>query len=155
MEFLFKNVAGLQLQTFRPATLLKRDSNKSAFFWIMRNIWKQLFYRAPLPAASLFSLCVAFKNCNSTLNISKGVKNIFCVNRNVLHVFRNMLFIAKKVLKSNIKVKPKIYTVNFFLGKIWPFGYWYLSKVLYNSFMPNAKFIYPLKQLEKLTVSGV
>ena len=39
-------------QAFRPATLSKRGSNSVVFFWILRNLEEQLFYRTPPMAAS-------------------------------------------------------------------------------------------------------
>ena len=38
----------IKLQTFRPATLLKRNSNAVAFLWILRNFKEHLFHRTPL-----------------------------------------------------------------------------------------------------------
>ena len=35
----------IKLQTFRPVTLLKRDSNTGVFLWILRNFYKHLFCR--------------------------------------------------------------------------------------------------------------
>ena len=35
-----------------PAALLKRDSNTGSFLWIFQKFYEQLFYRAPLVAAS-------------------------------------------------------------------------------------------------------
>ena len=35
------------MQTWRPATLLKRDFNTDVFLWISRNFWEQL-HRTPL-----------------------------------------------------------------------------------------------------------
>ena len=34
----------IQLQAFRPATLLKSDSNTSFFLWILRKFWEHLFW---------------------------------------------------------------------------------------------------------------
>ena len=38
------------MQVQRPGTLLKRDSNKDVFLWILWNFYKQLFYKTPLLA---------------------------------------------------------------------------------------------------------
>ena len=61
-----------------------------------------------------------------------------------INVFRNMMFIAKELLKSNNKKNPKMYG-NFLWEEISLFECWYLTKVT---------FIYLLKTLEKLTISG-
>ena len=42
----------IMLQAFRPATLLKRDSNIGVFLRILRTFKEQLFYRTPPLAAS-------------------------------------------------------------------------------------------------------
>ena len=41
LESLFNKAAGLK--TWRPATLLKRDSNTGVFLWILRNFEEHLF----------------------------------------------------------------------------------------------------------------
>ena len=40
LESIFKN-----LQTFRPATLLKRDPTTGVFLWILQNFWYYLFWK--------------------------------------------------------------------------------------------------------------
>ena len=42
----------IKLQDIRPTNLLKKDSSTSVFLWILRNVYKQLFYRTSLVAAS-------------------------------------------------------------------------------------------------------
>ena len=42
-----------------PATLLKKDSGKSAFLWSLRNFYKYVFYRTPLDD------CFSKEACNS------------------------------------------------------------------------------------------
>ena len=41
------------MQTFKPATLLKRDSNAGAFLWNLQNFQEDLFYRTPVMAVSV------------------------------------------------------------------------------------------------------
>ena len=43
----------IKLLAWRPATLLKRDSNTLAFLWILRNFYDHLFFRTPLVDASV------------------------------------------------------------------------------------------------------
>ena len=40
-----------KLQTFKPATLLEKDSNAGMFKWNLRNFLEYLFLRTPLGAA--------------------------------------------------------------------------------------------------------
>ena len=47
-----------------------------------------------------------------------------------INVFRNMMFIAKELLKSNNKKNPKMYG-NFLWEEISLLECWYLTKVLY------------------------
>ena len=42
----------IKLQAWRPAMLLKRDSNTDVFQWNLWDFWEYLFYRTPLVAAS-------------------------------------------------------------------------------------------------------
>ena len=42
----------IKLQAWKHATLLKGDSNKGVFLWILRHFQEQLFCRTPLVAAS-------------------------------------------------------------------------------------------------------
>ena len=51
LESLFNKVA--DLETWRPATLSKRDSTTSVFLWILRNSYERLFYRKPQALASV------------------------------------------------------------------------------------------------------
>ena len=51
LESLFNKVA--DLETWRPATLSKRDSSTSVFLWILRNSYERLFYRKPQAVASV------------------------------------------------------------------------------------------------------
>ena len=39
------NLLLIKLQAFRPATLLKRDSNKGVFLWILPNFYEHVFWR--------------------------------------------------------------------------------------------------------------
>ena len=41
----------IKLRPWRPATLLKRDSNTGVFLWILRPFQKHFFYRTPLQLA--------------------------------------------------------------------------------------------------------
>ena len=43
----------IKLQTFKPATLLKRDSSAGVFPSNLQNLWENLFKRPPLVAASV------------------------------------------------------------------------------------------------------
>ena len=49
-EAAFNEITGL----FRPAILLKRESNTGVFLWILRCFWEQLYRTPPVSASGLF-----------------------------------------------------------------------------------------------------
>ena len=51
-ESLFNKVA--DLKAWRPATLLKRDSNTGVFLWSLRHFYNTFFYKTLPVAASAF-----------------------------------------------------------------------------------------------------
>ena len=53
----------INLQAYKPPTLLQRDSNTGVFLWILRKFWKPLFQRASV------------NNCFWTLLIQCGRNN--------------------------------------------------------------------------------
>ena len=64
-------------QAWRPANLLKRDSNTGVFLWILRSSLEQLFYRTPLLVASLIVISKPHKTCYSwNLGFIMALKNL-------------------------------------------------------------------------------
>ena len=61
----------IKLQALRPANLLKKDSNKSVFFWISRNFLEKLF-SSDLPK-TMRKLCLSTKFPHQEIRWNDGV----------------------------------------------------------------------------------
>ena len=54
-KHLFWSLFLIKLQAFKPATLIKRNSNTGVFLWIFQTLKEQLFWRTPSVAAPVIS----------------------------------------------------------------------------------------------------
>ena len=70
----------IKLQTWRPATLLKRDSNTGAFLRYLRNFWDYLFYGTPpVSASDLVNGTLCFAHVPTVAPVFLGFKKCFRV----------------------------------------------------------------------------
>ena len=65
----------IKLQAWRPANLLKKDSNRSAFFWISRNFSEKLF-SSDLPK-TVRKLCLSTKFPHQEIRVNYGGITVF------------------------------------------------------------------------------
>ena len=83
----------IKVQTFRPATLLKRGCNTDVFLGILRNFSKQPFYRTPPIPASKCAHCVHGTDC-------------FALTQFIASNILKAVFFAKiKAVEKNTSVK--------------------------------------------------
>ena len=75
------------LQTFRPTTLLKRDSSTGAFLWTLHIFTENLFWKAPVN--KLFITCENNKWDHSAVRIFKSKKSIRLIS--VLKIFLKII----------------------------------------------------------------
>ena len=72
----------ITLQAWKPATLLKGDSNTGVFLWIWRIFKKSCFYRIPLVALRLNRRFCLYRKClfsPSPLPVKKIIKQDNCI----------------------------------------------------------------------------
>ena len=62
----------VKFQAWRPVALLKRDSNRDVFLWILRSFWENIFQRT-LPVAALYFKSVG----NSMTYINREIEGIY------------------------------------------------------------------------------
>ena len=93
-KYLCWSLFSIKLQTWRPATLLRRDSNMEVSLWNLRNFYKHLFYRTPPVAIfetvhAFSSRFITYQNRKSRLEWEpweKKTKRIHASATNLLHV---------------------------------------------------------------------
>ena len=79
-KHLFWSLILIKLQTWRPAALLKRDSNTGAFLRYLRNFWDYLFYGTPpVSASDLVNGTLCFAHAPTVAPVFLGFKKCFRV----------------------------------------------------------------------------
>ena len=121
LESIFQN-----LQTFRPATLLKRDPNTGVFLWILQNVWYYIFWKTSANYGCSFPAKLSWK------------KNFFwkkyCGFYKIYMICRKKTFFTEKNINEKIKNIYLISEINFYTENVW------FTNKIYKSFSNTYSF---------------
>ena len=100
---LFLNILQYLQESFRPATLLKRDSNTDVFLTILRNFWEHLFWRTFTNGYFCF-----------LKKLENSGEQLFCINSlwatkplTTQSKFINFCFVSKRFTHITYKVQSR------------------------------------------------